>query len=373
VKESREAGYLDWQRRFLSAVVAGSRPIVAIALAMLVSAALIVSQGANPFAAYAALLKGSFGSVNALANTCVRTAPLLLGGLGIALGIQGGLFNIGAEGQLYVGAAAATAVGLIPLPVPAWLHVTLALLAGIAGGALMAFIPGYLRAYRGVSEVVVTLMLNYIGLYFVGFLVEGPTPLHQPDTFYPQSPPILPSALLPRLIKGTSLHAGIIFGLVLGVALYFLLKFTRFGFRIRMVGANPEAARYAGVKVEPHLLVIMLIAGGFAGLMGSGEVLGLKRRLFDHFSGGLGYHAISVALLGGGDPLGVILSAFFFGALRAGAGLMQQTVGVEKAMAEVIQALAILFVVGIGFARSSGFDLQKRGVMPAKDETDNGV
>jgi ABC-type uncharacterized transport system permease subunit len=115
VKESREAGYLDWQRRFLSAVVAGSRPIVAIALAMLVSAVLIVSQGANPFAAYAALLKGSFGSVNALANTCVRTAPLLLGGLGIALGIQGGLFNIGAEGQLYVGAAAATAVGLIRL------------------------------------------------------------------------------------------------------------------------------------------------------------------------------------------------------------------------------------------------------------------
>ncbi len=364
---------LDWQRRLLLAVRSGTRPISAVVLALAVSAVLILLQGANPLAAYYALLKGAFGNKVALANTCVRTAPLLLGGLGIALGIRAGLFNVGAEGQLYVGAAAATAVGLIPMSVPPWLHLALALLAGVAGGVLAAVIPGYLRGYRDVNEVVVTLMLNYVGLHFVSFLVEEPTPLHDPTTFYPQSPPILPSALLPRLVRGTSLHAGILFGIVLVVVLHLILRYTTFGYKVRLVGVNPEAARYAGIKVERLLMVVMLISGGFAGLMGAGEVLGLKRRLFDHFSGGIGYDAISVALLGAGDPFGVMLSAFFFGALRAGAGLMQQATGVQTAMADVIQALVILFVVAIGFARSSGYGARSVGSLSTGEGTVNGV
>lgn len=331
-------------------VLSGARPLFAIVLALLASAGLILARGADPFDAYAAMLRGSFGSVAALANTSVRTAPLLLGGLGVALGFKAGVLNVGVEGQLYVGGAAATAVGIVPLPVPPWLHLLLAVVAGFLGGVLWGLVPGYLRAYRGVSEIVVTLMLNYVGVYLISFLIHEPSPMAEKDVFYPQSLPILPSAQLPILIKGTSLHSGIIIGLVLGLVLHFVLRYTPFGFRTRITGQNPEAARYAGVKVERQILFAMLLSAGLGGLAGTGEILGLKLRLFDFFSMGLGYDAIAVALMANSNPLGVILTAIFFGALRAGAGKMQVAVGIEEPIASVIQALAVLFVIAIGFA-----------------------
>lgn len=328
-----------------------ARPLLAIALSLLVSSGFIFARGGNPIDAYAAMLQGAFGSKAALANTAVRATPLLLGGLGVALGFKSGLMNVGVEGQIYAGGIAATAVGIYPLPVPPWLHLLLTVVAGFVGGAIWGLVPSVLRAYRGVSEVVVTLMLNYVGIQLASFLVQDYAPLGEQEVFYPQSRLILPTARLPILIKGTSLHAGFILALVLGVLLYFVLRYTNFGFRTMMTGANPDAARYAGVNVRRQMLTVFLISCGLGGLAGAGEVIGLKLRLFDRFSQGLGYDALAVALMANGDPLGVILAAVFFGALRAGAGKMQVVVGIETPIAAVIQALAVLFVIAIGFAQ----------------------
>jgi len=349
-------------------LLSGLRPLLAIVLALVVSSLLILAYGKNPLTAYAALLEGSVGSLASFANTCVRTTPLLLGGLGVALAFKAGLLNVGIEGQIYAGAAAATAVGIFPLPIPGFLHLTLAVLAGILGGVVWGFIPAYLRAYRGVSEIVTTLMLNYVGIYFISYLVHEPSPLAEKETFFPMSPPIVPAAHLPILVKGTSMHAGIIIGIVLVVVVFFLLKYTPFGYRIRMTGQNPEAARYAGIKVNALMMTVMLVSAGFGGLAGVGETLGLKLRLFDFFSNGLGYDAMGVALLANGNPIGVLFGAFFFGALRAGANKMQIVVGIDTPIAQVIQALAILFVIGIGFAERIRRTSQEKENEPALEQ-----
>ena len=340
-------------------VLSGARPFLAIFLAFVAGAGLILAAGKNPITAYLALLDGAAGSLASLANTGVRTAPLLLGGLGIGLGFKAGVLNVGVEGQMYIGGAAAVAVGLIPLPVPPWMHLLLAVVAGVLGGALWGLLPSYLRAYRDVNEIVTTLMLNYVGIYFASFLVHY-GPLADRKAFYPMSPPLLPSARLPILIKGTSLHAGIVLGLVCAILLHFLLRHTPFGFRTRMVGANPEAARYAGVHIAWQILLVMLVSSGLGGLAGAGEVLGLKLRLFDFFVSGIGYDSIAVALMANGNPLGIILSAIFFGALKAGANRMQIVVGIEEPLVSVIQALAVLFVIALGFAERTRLARRKR-------------
>lgn len=343
---------IDFQR-IGGLALSGGRPIFAIVMAFTVSAIMIVIQGANPLEAYAAMLRGSFGSVAALANTCVRAAPLLLGGLGVALGIKAGLLNVGIEGQIYVGGSAATAVGIMSIPVPPWLHLILAVSAGFLGGVAWGLIPAYLKAYRGVSEIVVTLMLNYVGIQLCSLLVHVPSPLAEKGVYFPQSPPILASAQLPILIKGTSLHLGIVLGVGIAIILYFVLLYTPFGMRTRMTGHNPQAARYAGINVKKQTVLALLLSCGLGGLAGTGEVLGLKLRLFDNFSGGLGYDAIAVALMANSNPIGVIFSAFFFGALRAGAGKMETAVGIKAPIVQVIQAMAVLFVIMIGFVEYS--------------------
>jgi general nucleoside transport system permease protein len=334
---------------FSGLLLSGGRPVLAIILALAASAIMIVIQGANPLEAYGAMLKGSFGSVAAVANTCVRAAPLLLGGLGVALGYKAGMLNVGIEGQIYVGGSAAAAIGIIPLPIPPWLHLVLAVLAGFLGGVIWGIIPAYLKAFRGISEIVVTLMLNYVAIQLCSLLVHEPSPLAEKGAFFPQSPPILASAQLPILIKGTSLHIGIILGIFAAIILSYVLFYTPFGMRTRMIGQNPEASRYAGINVKKQTVIVLLISCGLGGLAGTGEVLGLKLRLFDYFSGGLGYDAIAVALLANSNPIGVIFSAFFFGALRAGAGKMETLVGIKAPIVQVIQALAVLFVIMIGF------------------------
>jgi general nucleoside transport system permease protein len=349
--QPESSNLLDVEQKLIDFILAGSRPVLSILLAFLVSGVIIALQGINPFEAYRVLLEGAFGSVYAIANTCVRTTPLLIGALGMTLGVRGGIFNVGAEGQLYIGAAAATAVGLIPLPVPSWLHITLALIAGILGGSFWALLPAFLRAFRGISEIVVTIMLNFVGIYLVSYLVHEPRLLAEEGASYAQSRTILQSTFLPILVPGTSMHIGILIAVALAFILHFVLNYTEFGFRTRMVGANPDAASYAGVKVKYSLFTTFLIVGGFSGLMGAVEILGLKHSLYDLFSGGMGYETVSVALLGGVNPLGVLGSAFFFGGLRAGGNLMQQTVGVASSMVQVIQALAVLFLAGFGMSK----------------------
>lgn len=330
-------------------ILTGGRPLLAVGLALIAGAFLIIAYGKNPIEAYAAMLDGAIGSKAAIANTGVRTAPLLIGGLAVAFGFKAGLLNVGVEGQIYAGGAAAAAVGITPLPVPGWLHFTLAIIAGFIGGLLWGVIPALLKAYRGVSEIVITLMLNYVGIHFASLLIHEPSPLALKDAFYPQSPNILASARLPILIKGTSLHAGLIIGLILAILIHLVLRYTPFGFRTKMTGQNPEAARYAGIKVKKQIIIVMLISAGLGGLVGTGEVLGLKWALYDFFAVGLGYDSIAVALMANTNPLAVILSSVFFGAMRAGAGKMQVAVGIETPIAQVIQAIAVLFVIAIGF------------------------
>jgi ABC-type uncharacterized transport system permease subunit len=321
-------------------------PLVAVVGALLVSAGLILLAGSDPVSAYGAMLGGAVGSVGSLATTGVRMTPILLTGLAVAVSFRAGVFNVGAEGQLYLGAALATAVALLPLGLPSPLHVLLALAAGAMGGAVWVAVPAYLRAYRGVSEVVTTLMLNFAGLYFISYLIDPITgPMGEPGASYAQSFPIQDSARLPILVRGTSLHAGLLLGLALAVVLAVVIRSTTFGFRLRMLGGNPTAARFAGLPTARQIVVAMLLSGAIAGLAGASEVLGLRLRLFDRFSPGYGYDGIAVALLAGSNPLGVIASAAFFGALRAGANAMQQATGLETSVVLIIQALTILFVV----------------------------
>lgn len=338
-----------------SAMAASARtaavPVIAILASLALSGILILLAGVNPLDAYAAMAQGSIGSPSALAVTGVRMTPILLTGLAVAISFRAGLFNIGGEGQLYVGAAAASAIALIPLNVPAAVHIVLALLAGFVGGAAWILVPAYLRAFRGVSEVVTTLMLNFVGILLVSYLVDPAIgPLGERGASYAQSLPIQESARLPILAERTSLHAGLLLGIGLALLLYVLIRFTPFGFRLRILGANPVAARFAGVKSAREMMMVMLLSGGIAGLAGAVEVMGLRHRLFDHFSPGYGYDGIAVALLAAASPLGVIAAAGFFGALRAGSSLMQQVTRIEVSIVLIIQALAILFVIA-GFFR----------------------
>jgi len=321
-------------------------PLASIAAALAVSAVLIVIAGANPLQAYAAMFEGAVGGVASLSTTAVRMTPLLLTGLAVALSFRAGVFNVGAEGQLYAGAALATVVALLPLGLPSIVHLPLTLAAGFLGGALWILVPAWLRAYRGVSEVVTTLMLNFVGIQLVSYLVDPLTgPVGERGASYAQSPTIPDSTTLPILIRGTSLHAGLLIGIALAIGLYLLIRYTTVGFRLRMLGGNPIAARFAGLSSSREILIVMLLSGGIAGLAGAIEVSGLRHRLYDRFSPGYGYDGIAVALLAGSNPLGVLLSAAFFGGLRAGANRMQQATGIETSIVLIIQALTILFVI----------------------------
>lgn len=320
-------------------------PVLAIALALLVSAGLLAATGKNPVDAYRALYDGSFGSTFGLSVTLVRMTPLLLAGLGVALSFRAGVFNIGAEGQLYVGAILGTVAALYIPGLPAAALVPICILAGFVGGALWAFIPAWLRAYRGVSEVVVTLMFNFIGLYLANYLVNlNYGPLGLAGSAYPQSAAIPSKAELPIIWPTTPVHAGLLIGVFLAVVLFAVMRWTPFGFRVRVVGANPEAARFAGISVRRMIIVVMLISGGLGGIAGASEILGLKYALYANFSPGYGYDAIAVALLARNSPIAAIISAAFFGGMRAGAVQMEQTVGVESSFVLIIEALAILFL-----------------------------
>jgi general nucleoside transport system permease protein len=320
-------------------------PVAAVALSLVVSAGLMLVTGYDPLEAYTALYEGSLGSEFGLSVTLVRMTPLVLTGLAVALAFRAGVFNIGAEGQLYAGAIAATAVALV-LPLPAAPLVLVAVVAGFAGGAAWALIPALLRATRGVSEVVVTLMFNFIAIHFTTYIVNLEYgPLGEREAAYPQSPLLAEGVRLPIIWTGTSVHAGLAIGVVLALALSIVVRYTPFGFRLRTVGANPDAARYAGVSVKRTIIVVMLLSGGLAGLAGMGEVLGTKYALYANFSPGYGYDGIAVALLARLSPIAVILFAAFFGAMRAGALDMEQTVGVSSSFVFVIEALAILFLV----------------------------
>ena len=329
-------------------VVSLGRTIFGIALGLLASGVLIAISGVNPFAAYASLLRGAFGSAQALSNVLVRACPLLLGGIGVALGIKAGVWNIGMEGYMYLGAIGAAVVGVLDLGLPSLVHILLCFVCAGLFAAVWGLIPGYLRAYKGVNEVTSTIMMSYIAIYLTNWVVSSVPLVAEAGAFYPMSQKFADSALLPILMRGSSLHPGPFIAIVLCLIFHFILNYTTFGYRTKMLGANPNAARYAGVDAKKQIVIIMMIGAVIGGLSGAVECMGLRRRVYMEFVTNVGYESVAVALLAGGNPLGVIFSALFFAALKAGGATMSIETGVISSMNSIIIALCMLFVIGVG-------------------------
>ena len=332
----------------LRAAARASIPVLGVVAGIMIGALVVVAPGRGFLQIVGQLFYDAFGTLDNFASSLVYAIPLGFTGLAIVIAYSAGVFNIGGEGQLQLAAVTTVLVAAVPgFPSPV-LHVAACLLGGAATGALWALLPGILRAYKGYSEIVITMLMNYLATLLVSFLVSGP--IKDPSGYFPQSRKILATARLAPLVPGTKLHAGIIVFLVLAALTAFLLRRTVFGFRLRSVGFNPEGAMYAGTDVRRTMVVAMLLSGAVAGVAGTVEILGVQSRLLDGFSPGYGFDAIAVALLANLNPLGVILSSFFFGALRNSAAGLQIDMGIPVAFIYIIQGMAIFVVIG-----ASGF------------------
>lgn len=320
------------------------KPILTVILGLTLSAIIGQFTGYPAGVVLSALWAGSVGNLANLASTLVIFVPLTLTSLGIAIAFRAGLFNIGAEGQYWMGAIAAAWVGATKGPWPPGLHLAGVLLAATMAGGLYGMIPGLLKAYRGAHEVITTMMLSYAAIEFGHYLIEK-GPMMLPGSI-PESPPIASSATLPILVPTTELSDALFFA-VAGIAVAsWLLSKTRLGFEIKLLGKNPRAARLAGASVAQLTVVSMVIAGMFAGLAGGLQISGVSHQLFDSFANQYGYTAIVVALLARNNPWGIVPSAFLFAALQSGAGYMQMNANIPAQMAYVIQG-TIVFMVAV--------------------------
>ncbi|MFN8473680.1 MAG: ABC transporter permease [Anaerolineae bacterium] len=348
--------WVNTARRLASGILL---PILAVVTALLIGAVIIwLTSGGfrDPAAAfqkvidaYQGLLDGAFLSPRGFTETLVATTPYILTGLAVAFAFQGGMFNIGAEGQFYIGAVTAAWAGYA-LQLPPVIHLIFALGMGALGGALWGMIPGYLKAKTGAHEVINTIMLNYVAFLLVDWLVNGP--MKSKVGTAPKTPDVYPTAVLPTLLPPPDrLHAGLFLALAAAIFAWWFLYKTTLGFEIRTTGANPHAAKYAGIRLTRIAVLTFAIAGAFAGLAGSGEVLGLQHNLPAFFSAGYGFDSIAIALLAKANPLGVIPAAFLFGALRNGADLMELRSGASKQIISVIQALILLFIAAPNIIR----------------------
>jgi len=303
-------------------------------------------------AAYGALFSGALGSASAVSETIVAATPLILAGLGVALGFRAGLFNIGAEGQVIAGGLAAGFVGFWLHGLPVVVHLPLAVLVGLAAGAAWGYIPGILKARTGAHEVITTIMLNYVAAYLALYLLSTSV-FRRPGRTDPISEPVEVSARLPHLAgQNLRLHAGILVALLGAVAVAWLLGRSTWGFELRVAGANPSAAQTAGISVARATVLAMVLSGGLAGLAGANQVLGVQYTLAPGFSGGIGFEAITVALLGRANPFGVVVAALLFGALRAGGLQMQAVTGTPIDIVLVIQSLIVIFVAAPELVRA---------------------
>jgi simple sugar transport system permease protein len=330
-------------------VLASRGPLTRIALfvltvlgALVAAAPLIMIAGANPIDAYVALFQGSLGSKRGIAETLIAATPLLVCGLAVSVSFQGGLFNIGVEGQLVVGGLAAGGIGA-KMSLPAGIHVIVAILGAAAAGALWALVPALLKAFRGVHEVITTIMLNYVAFSLSTYLVSPGGPLVS-STQPSATDKVRSTAKLARIWEPTRLHLGVVVAVGLCAACWWFLFRTTAGYRLRMVGANPQAARFNGIDVRAVTVRTLCLSGALAGCAGAIEVLGLHGRYFDSFSPGYGFDSIAVALLGLMNPIGVAAAAAFFGLLRAGSVLLQAQAGVSKDMVTTISGLVVAFV-----------------------------
>lgn len=324
-------------------------PLIAVILALAVGGILLLILGANPIEAYGVMIEGAFGSEAGIFRTLTRATPLLIIAIGICIAFRAGVINIGAEGQLFVGAISATAFSIYVGPaLPAVILVPLTLLVGLLAGAFWGSIPGFLKARFEVNEILSTVMMNEIAIQLLLFLLSGPMIDPQQvaqGTRVPQSAQLPEAAWLARLAPPSQLHTGLFIGIGAAVLVYILLWRTTLGYRIRAVGLNREASRYAGIIVPRYLLLGLVLSGGMAGLAGAVEVTGITHRVVEGFAVGYGFSGIVVALFGRLHPLGAIPSAILFGAMLVGADRMQRTIQIPSVTITALQGLVVIFVV----------------------------
>ena len=331
-------------------------PFLAIFTAVILGGIIIAVVRGNPFLAYYGLIQGSFGSAKALSETAVWATPYIFAGLAVALAFKGGLFNIGAEGQLALGAVFSALIGYalpewLGTDIPAIIHLPLAIILGMAAGAFWAAIVGFLKAYTGGHEVINTIMMNYIALNTTSYLLNGPMKDRDPNNVIARTPLIAESARMPAIFEGFRIHWGFILALIVAFIVWWLLNRTTLGFEIRTVGANPDAAKYAGVNVKRIIIITMTLSGMLAGMAGALEVTGLNFRHELGFSIGYGFDAIAIALLGKSHPLGIVLASILFAAMRNGATRMQFLTQLPVDLISVLQALILLFVAADAIIR----------------------
>ncbi len=359
-------------RTRLSALFDALLPVIATLAALAVGAVMLLFLGVSPVTAYAALFDGAFGSFNAFAETLVKATPLLLVALGICISFRGDVINIGGEGQMIIGALLATWVGLTFTEAPGWLIVILAMLGGFLGGAIWGGIPGLLKAYFNVNEILSTVMMNAIAVQLMNFLLRGPMidpSQAQLASKIPQTARLLDEFHLARLAP-TRLHAGALIAVALAFVVYILLWRTTLGYRIRAVGQNPHASRYAGIKTARYMALALFLSGAFAGLAGAVQVYGVNYRMITDgsasgFTGAAGFNGIVAALFGQLHPILSIPASILFGALLVGANSMQRAIQIPSALITALNGLVVVFVVSSEIWRRRR---QRRRLAVAKEE-----
>ncbi len=336
------------QRAHVSLWVRLTAPLIAIGIALLFCAFLIVWADGNPIKAFGLLLSGALGSKFGISETLTRATPLIFTGLAAALAFKAKLWNIGAEGQLYIGACAATWLGTGIVELPPYVMIPFLFVTGGFAGGLLLLGPTILKNRLGVDEVVTTLLLNFIVLLFVNWLVFGPW--KDPMAMgWPQAAPIIDQGILPQIIAKTRLHLGFILAIIAAFAIWSVMKFTKWGYEIKAVGYNNKASKFAGIPVNRVIVRTALISGGLAGFAGVSELCGLKGYLTLDLSAGLGYSGIVVAMLAALHPLGVILSALFVAVVSIGADSMSRSLNISNYIAEVATAVSLLAVLSSMF------------------------
>jgi simple sugar transport system permease protein len=339
-------------------------PVVSILLTFLLTSAFVLAYGENPLrAAYYFLLDPLSNPVR-LIEVLVKATPLLLTGIAVAFAFSGGYWNIGVEGQLYMGATAATAIGLQMGSVPAWLALPLIIVGGSLAGMAWALLPALMKVRLKIDEVVTTLLLNYVAIFLVSAILNGPW--RDPVSQWPQSPEIAASAIFPRLIPRSRLHLGFILALLVIFGVWYVLSRTSFGLKMKAVGFNMEAARFAGIHVERTMLIVALVSGAIAGLAGAGEVAGIHFHLIDAISPGYGYTGIIIATLGTLNPIGVSLAALFIGLIDTGSQTVSRALGVPAYLGDVLQATLLLVTLGMLLLQGYRITLRLRGSAPAE-------
>lgn len=323
-------------------------PFVLMLLALLIGALLLTLAGANPWQLYQRMATTAFGSAYGWSDTTIKATPLILAGLGVAFAFRLRLWNIGAEGQLFLGAFFATGVALhlLPAETPKPLMLTAMALAGFLGGALWGLIPGLLKARLNVNEIITSLMLNYVAVLWNNYFIYGPWS----ERGFGLTPQYPKSAWLPRLtdyaatfpfLRGLTAHLGILLALVLALLFWWLWRYTKWGFALTVIGDNPQAARYAGIPLASNIIAVMALSGGLAGLAGMSEVAGVVHRLQERFSPGYGFTAIIIAWLAKLNPLAIILVAYLFGGLLVGGDEIQ-----PAGIAQMLQGVILFVMVG---------------------------